>query len=325
VARTPLQEPLAVQLVALVAVHDSVAVPPATMLAGLTSSVTVGGGPVTVTLADVLPLPPAPEQESVYVAVPVLAGVTLTAPLVALRPLQAPLAVHVFALSTDQVMVALLPSGIDAGLAVMVTTGGGVLTVTVVDALVDGPPPLQVSTYLTLPVFVGICALLPLVATVPLQPPLAVHEVAPLDDQVNSVEAPRTIAWGAALKVTVGVAAWALPALVSKIAAPQRWRVRIDVFARARFTASPVLTCPLLRMRISVTISITMTWSQDLYGGLRDGSAGWPIRAGWREGVSGPPLSVDRNRATLSDLASRKPTPPTGLADMVSTGDPSCT
>jgi hypothetical protein len=61
----PVQPPDAVQEVALVELHASVALLPDTTLVGLAVSVTVGAGVVTVTLADCEALPPVPVQDSV--------------------------------------------------------------------------------------------------------------------------------------------------------------------------------------------------------------------------------------------------------------------
>jgi len=67
VARLPLHAPDAVQPVALVDDHVSVADPPTVTDVGLAVSDTVGGGggaAVTVTVVDALALPPGPEQVS---------------------------------------------------------------------------------------------------------------------------------------------------------------------------------------------------------------------------------------------------------------------
>jgi hypothetical protein len=77
--------------------------------------------------------PPGPEQVSVKVVVVVSAPVDWL-PLVALAPLQPPLAVQLVALVELQVSVAALPLVTLVGDAVSVTVGGGAAaTVTVVD------------------------------------------------------------------------------------------------------------------------------------------------------------------------------------------------
>ena len=87
----------------------------------------------------------APEQLSVYDSVPAAVGVTVSVPLVAWVPLQAPLAVQDVAFVEDQVSVALCPSVIDVGLIERVTVGAAALTVNVADAVALPPAPLQVS------------------------------------------------------------------------------------------------------------------------------------------------------------------------------------
>jgi hypothetical protein len=130
VERKPVQLPEALQLVASVDDHDNVAALPMTTLAGLTPSVTVGGGGVTVRVALLVRVPPAPVQLSVYDSAPTLAGVTTVLPLSARAPLQAPVAVQEDALIEDQLSVAVLPRTIAAGLTVMVTVGEARVTVT---------------------------------------------------------------------------------------------------------------------------------------------------------------------------------------------------
>jgi hypothetical protein len=77
----------------------------------------------------------------------VLVGDTLCEPLVALVPVQPPLAVQVVALVVDQVSRLDWPDVMVVGLAVSVTVGGAgvVEIVTVADALSDPPMPVQVS------------------------------------------------------------------------------------------------------------------------------------------------------------------------------------
>ena len=58
------QPPVAVQLVALVELQVNVEVPPLAILVGFAVSVTIGGGGVTVTVAEAPVLPPGPVQVS---------------------------------------------------------------------------------------------------------------------------------------------------------------------------------------------------------------------------------------------------------------------
>ena len=67
VTLVPLHPPLAVQLVAFVALHVSVVDPPLTTFVGLAVKDTTGGGcaALTVTVTDCGVVPPAPVQVSV--------------------------------------------------------------------------------------------------------------------------------------------------------------------------------------------------------------------------------------------------------------------
>jgi hypothetical protein len=58
--------------------------------------------------------------------------------------------------------------------------------------LVEPPGPLQAREYVAIPGEVGVKDLLPLVATVPLQEPLATQAVASVDDQVSVALVPVT-------------------------------------------------------------------------------------------------------------------------------------
>jgi hypothetical protein len=136
----------------------------------------------------------------------VAVGETTSVPLVASAPVQPPLAVHDVAFVLDHVNVEVAPEAMLVGFAVSVTVGGAdELTVTVAEAGADVPPvPLQVSVYVV--VAVGETPSVPLVASAPVQPPEAVHEVAFVLDQVSVELAPEAIVVGFAVKVTVGAA-----------------------------------------------------------------------------------------------------------------------
>jgi hypothetical protein len=84
--------------------------------------------PLSDTVVDALPDPPAPVQIKVYVWTPAVVGATLVLPLLACVPLQAPLAAHDVALVLDHVNVALPPTAILDGVATNETVGtaGGV-------------------------------------------------------------------------------------------------------------------------------------------------------------------------------------------------------
>ena len=123
----PVQPPLAVHELALLLDHVKVELLPEVMVAGFAPSVAVGaaGGVVgesTVIVTDeAWELPPVPEHVSVYVVV--LVGETLCVPLVALTPVQAPLAEQVLAFLLDQVRVELVPETIVVLLAANVAVG----------------------------------------------------------------------------------------------------------------------------------------------------------------------------------------------------------
>ncbi len=145
VSFAPLQSPVAVQLVAFVLLHVSVALLPLVIDVGLAVKVTVGtGGAVTVTVADAEALPPLPVHSNVYVLVAVSPPVDAV-PLVALVPDQVPEAAQLVAFVLLQVSVEPLPLVIDVGLAVKVTVGAeGTVTATVADA--EALPPLPVHS-----------------------------------------------------------------------------------------------------------------------------------------------------------------------------------
>jgi len=83
----------------------------------------------------------------------------------------------------------------------------GPVTVKVTDI---GVPP-HVSVYTSLLAVVGVKVVIPLVASAPLHAPLAVHEVAPIDDHVRTALWPRVIELLFRVSVTVGATAAPLP------------------------------------------------------------------------------------------------------------------
>jgi hypothetical protein len=109
-------------------------------------------------------------------------------PLVALVPLQSPEAVHDVAFVELQVSVEAAPLATEVGFAVNVTVGRGPTVTVAVATLLVPPEPVQVSEYDVVAVRAPVLWL-PLVASAPLQPPEAVHDVASVELQV-SVEAP---------------------------------------------------------------------------------------------------------------------------------------
>lgn len=109
-------------------------------------------------------------------------------PLVALAPLQPPEAVHDVAVVELHVSVEAVPLITEVGFAVSVTVGRGATETVAVATLLVPPEPVQVNVYDVVAVRAPVLWL-PLVATSPLQPPDAVHDVASVELQV-SVEAP---------------------------------------------------------------------------------------------------------------------------------------
>jgi hypothetical protein len=132
VARAPVQPPEAVQAVALVEVQVRVELDPLTTLVGLAWSETLGGSAETETVTDCAAVPPGP----VHVKVKLVAAVrseVVWEPLVGSVPLQPPDATQELALVEDQVKVDAAPLFTVVGLALSVTDGAGVVTVTVAD------------------------------------------------------------------------------------------------------------------------------------------------------------------------------------------------
>jgi hypothetical protein len=96
-----------------------------------------------VTVTDCAAEPPAPVQVSVYLVVAASAAV-FCEPLVVSAPLQPPEAAQEVALFEDQVNVDVAPLATVLGLALSVTVGAGLVTVTVADCAPLPPGPSQV-------------------------------------------------------------------------------------------------------------------------------------------------------------------------------------
>jgi hypothetical protein len=90
----------------------------------------------------------------------------------------------------------------ELGVAVRVTVGGGVVTVTVVERFVVPPDPVQERVYDV--VLVGVTVSVSAVALAPLQPPEAVQLVALLVVHPSTLDCPAVMPAGVALSVTVG-------------------------------------------------------------------------------------------------------------------------
>jgi hypothetical protein len=122
-------------------------------------------------------------------------------PLRPLEPLQPPEAVQEVALVLDQVSVEVPPVFTLLGAALNVIIGALPETVTVADCVAGPPAPVQVNSYSVLLVRVPV-DIVPLVGTLPCQPPEAEQEVAPLDFQARVELPPLLTVVGDAVKVT---------------------------------------------------------------------------------------------------------------------------
>ena len=128
-------------------------------------------------------------------------------PLRPLEPLQLPDAVQAVASLLDQVKVEEAPDFTLLGVALSVTIGALLETVTVADCVADPPAPVQVTSYSVVLVRTGVCHTA-LVGTSPRQlPTMATQAVAFADFHVRVDLPPLPMVVGEALKVTDGVAA----------------------------------------------------------------------------------------------------------------------
>jgi len=213
VVLVPVHAPEATQEVALAEDQVRVEVAPLVTDVGLAVSDTVGAGGMTVTVADALPVPPAPVQARVNVPVLVRAPLDWL-PEVVLVPVHAPEATQDVASVEDQVRVEDAPLVTDVGLAANDTVGtgaGGAPTVTVVEALPVPPAPVQASV--NVPVLVNApLDWLPKIVLGPDQAPVAKQEAELFDDQVSVEDPPLATEVGLAAIDTVGAGGGAEPA-----------------------------------------------------------------------------------------------------------------
>ncbi len=124
-------------------------------------------------------------------------------PLVPRLPDQPPEAAQAVALVEDQVKVEAPPLATLVGLALSDTLGGAAETVTVADWDAEPPAPLQVSVNVVVVVSAAVVKV-PLLGSLPVQPPEALHEVAFVEDQVRVEVAPFATVLGLAEIVTAG-------------------------------------------------------------------------------------------------------------------------
>jgi hypothetical protein len=141
----------------------------------------------------------------------------LCVPLVALAPLQLPVAVQAVALVELQVSVEVPPLAMTEGAATKVAVG--MMLTRTVDALLVPPVPEHVKEY-ELGIVIAPVLCVPLVALVPLQPPVAVQEVALVELHVSVEATPLTTAVGFAVNVAVGVAMMVTVAVAAVLVPP---------------------------------------------------------------------------------------------------------
>jgi hypothetical protein len=140
----PDQAPEAEHAVAFRAVQVSVEAAPESTVLGEALSVTTGGNPETVTVADCVAEPPVPVQVSSYSVVFDRAPVDHV-PLVPTALCQPPEAVHAVAFCVFQLKVDVPPVAIVVGDADSVTVGAGEIAVTSADREAEPPGPVQVN------------------------------------------------------------------------------------------------------------------------------------------------------------------------------------
>lgn len=126
----------------------------------------------------------------------------VSVPVSSRAPLQDPEAEQLVAFVTDQVSVVAAPRRTAAGLALKVMTGWGAVDVIATCALRSPPAPLQVRTKVA--DAVGVTVSWPEVDLEPVQPLLAVHEVAFEEDQLRIIADPSGTEVRSADKETVG-------------------------------------------------------------------------------------------------------------------------
>jgi hypothetical protein len=128
----------------------------------------------------------------------------LALPLVGSLPDQPPEAVQLLAFVDDQLSVELEPLLTVPGLALRLSVGfTGADTLIVTDLLALPPAPLQVSVKAVVALSPPVLAL-PLVSSLPDQPPEAVQPLAFVEDQLSVAEPPLLTVVGFALRLTVG-------------------------------------------------------------------------------------------------------------------------
>ena len=132
-----------------------------------------------------------------------LSAPVLALPLVGSFPDQPAEAVQLLALLDDQLSIADPPLLTVVGLALRPTVGGAE-TSTVTDWLALPPGPLQASVKVVVALSAPVLVL-PLVGSLPDQPPEAVQLLSLVDDQLSIADPPLLTVVGLALRLTVGL------------------------------------------------------------------------------------------------------------------------
>jgi hypothetical protein len=211
----PDHPPEAVHDVALLELQESVAAPSGAMTEALNVNVAVG---MIFTTALASEVPPVPLQLSEY-EVAVAKAPVLWLPLGPTEPLQAPLALQDVVLLEVHVNVERPPAATTGGDAVNVTAGTGRMVTVATRGAVTPPGPAQMSEYAVAAVN-GPVLWLPLAASVPLQPPEALHEVAWVELHVSTEAFPEATAVGAAASAAVGAGIVATVAVAGGVTPP---------------------------------------------------------------------------------------------------------
>ena len=214
---------------------------------------------VTVTVFDCVP--PGPGHVSVKLVV-ANKGTVTSEPLVARDPLHPPLATHPVEFVDNQASVEFAPASILVGFAEseIVGEGGGGTVTAIVTALTAVPPgPEHVSEKLVVATRDAVDSE-PLIGRAPLQPPLAMHAVALVDDQVSVELAPARMLAGLADSTTVGRGVGAGPVDTTRFTAdPVATLVPADGFWLATLPAGTValdccVTVPTTRPSFVITV-----------------------------------------------------------------------
>jgi hypothetical protein len=129
----------------------------------------------------------------------------LAVPPGARAPLHPPEAVHVVALVEVHVKVELAPEATAVGVAASETDGGGYTVTAAMTGAVVPPGPVQVKENVAFAIRMPVLCV-PLLASVPLQSPLAVHEAAWIELHVSMDVFPAGTAVGIAVNCALGAA-----------------------------------------------------------------------------------------------------------------------